>query len=124
MTKTSLPSHFSRAVGIRIFCLKREDIGNIFQICNSNDLLNMYSEPFVMALNVLQEIDVRLSNSASKTPTVRAIFFLGHFCRYKFFNNRDYFGLKTDPHVINSKTLFKPRSHDNFQGQTAKKDKL
>ena len=54
-------SHFSRAVGIRIFRLKREDIGNMFPICISNDLLNICSEPFVMVFNV------------------RAIFCLGHF---------------------------------------------
>ena len=43
---------FSWAVGIRVFRLKVEDIRNMFPICISNDLLNMCSEPFVVALNV------------------------------------------------------------------------
>ena len=48
-------SFFSRTAGIRTFRLKREDVVNklnMFQICISNDLLNMCSEPFVMVLNV------------------------------------------------------------------------
>ena len=36
----------------RIFCLKREDVGIMFPICITNDLLNMCFEPLVMALNV------------------------------------------------------------------------
>ena len=50
MTKTFSPSHFSGAIGIRVFRLKREDIENVFPICIPNDLLNMCSEPFVSAL--------------------------------------------------------------------------
>ena len=49
MTKTFCLFIFSRAVGIRTFRLKREYIGNI---CISDELLNMCSEPFVMVLNV------------------------------------------------------------------------
>ena len=53
MTKTFLPFHFfSRSAGIRTFRLKRKDVGNMFPICISNDLLNMCSEPCVMVLNV------------------------------------------------------------------------
>ena len=46
------PSHFSRAVGIRVIRFKREYIGNMLPICVSYGLLNVCSEPFVMALNV------------------------------------------------------------------------
>ena len=54
MTKTFSSSHFfgdnrDQRSGIRI---KREDIGNMFPICISDDLLNMCSEPFVMTLDV------------------------------------------------------------------------
>ena len=34
---------FSRAAGIRTFRLKRENIGNMFPICISDDLLNLCS---------------------------------------------------------------------------------
>ena len=43
---------FSRTAVIRTFRLKRENIGNMFPICISDDLLNMCSEPFLMVLNV------------------------------------------------------------------------
>ena len=49
MTKTFSPSHFSGAVEIRVFRLKREEIGNLFPLCVPNYLLDMCSEPFVTA---------------------------------------------------------------------------
>ena len=52
MTKTFSPSHFSGTIGISAIRIKREVIGNMLPICISDDLLNMCSEPFVMALNV------------------------------------------------------------------------
>ena len=53
MTKTFLPSHFfSGTIGISAIRIKIEDIGNLLPICISDDLLNMCSEPFVMALDV------------------------------------------------------------------------
>ena len=45
-------SFFSGTIGISAFRIKREDIGNMLPICISDDLLNMCSEPFVMALDV------------------------------------------------------------------------
>ena len=42
----------SGTIGISAIRIKREDFGNMFPICISDDLLNMCSEPFVMALNV------------------------------------------------------------------------
>ena len=48
MAKTFHLLTFSGAVGIRVFRLKREDIGNILPVCVSYDLLNMCSEPFVL----------------------------------------------------------------------------
>ena len=52
MTKTFSPSHFSGEIGISAFRIQSEDIGNMLPICISDDLLNMCSEPFVMALDV------------------------------------------------------------------------
>ena len=55
MTKTFSPSHFSRAVGIRVIRFKRKYIGNMLPISvsyHAYGLLNVCSEPFVRALNV------------------------------------------------------------------------
>ena len=52
MTKTFSTSHFSGTIGISPIRIKREDTGNMLPICISDDLLNMCSEPFVMALDV------------------------------------------------------------------------
>ena len=52
MTKTFRLLIFSGTIGISAIRIKREDIGNMLPICISDDLLNMCSEPFVMALNV------------------------------------------------------------------------
>ena len=53
MTKTLSLSHFlGVTIGISAIHIKREDIGNMLPICISDDLLNMCSEPFVMALDV------------------------------------------------------------------------
>ena len=41
-------SFFSRAIGIRVFRLKRKYIGNMLPVCVSYDLLNMCSEPCVL----------------------------------------------------------------------------
>ena len=45
-------SFFSGAVRIRVIRFKREYIGNMLPICVSYGLLNVCSEPFVIALNV------------------------------------------------------------------------
>ena len=52
MTKLFCLFIFSGTIGIRVIIFKGEDIGNMLQVCNSNALLNMCSEPFVMVLNV------------------------------------------------------------------------
>ena len=52
MTKTFSPSHFLGTIGISAICIKRDDIGNMLPISISDDLLNMCSEPFVMAFDV------------------------------------------------------------------------
>ena len=109
--KNCLPSqYFSRAVRIRIYRLKREDIGNMFPICASAGILNICSEPFVMVLNVRT---ARPASTKVKFVTLmmrqrlelwihgKLYFCFSHFCRYKLFNSRNYLGFETDPHVIN-----------------------
>ena len=43
---------FSGTIGISVIRIKKEDIGNMLQICISDDLLKMCSEQVVMALDV------------------------------------------------------------------------
>ena len=52
MTKTVLPFHFPGTIVICVIIFKGEDIGNVLPICICKALLNMYSEPFEVVLNV------------------------------------------------------------------------
>ena len=66
MTKNFHLLIFSGAVGIRVFCFKKEYIENMLPICVSYDVLNVCSEPFVMTLNVRA---ARLASSKVKSIT-------------------------------------------------------
>ena len=68
-------SFFSRAAGIRTFRLKRDYVENMFQICISDDLLNMCSEPFVMVLRLCKNKSVSANMLESKRVGILRLFF-------------------------------------------------